>query len=84
MDYDPLAQLQTVAPIINGLWRGNLPACFKPSNELVNDMNGTIFAAKSMPTYTQLREALAEALRHVPVRELAPLLPILQRAGGKL
>jgi hypothetical protein len=38
----------------------------------------------NLPTYTELREALAQALRQLPVREVATLLPVLQRAGGEL
>lgn len=37
-----------------------------------------------LPTYTELREALAEALRKLPAVDMAPLLPVLTRAGGEL
>jgi hypothetical protein len=38
----------------------------------------------NMTTYTELREALAEALRKMPAVDIAPLLPVLNRAGGEL
>lgn len=37
-----------------------------------------------MPTYTELRDALAQTLRVLPVRQMAPLLPVLEAAGGSL
>lgn len=42
------------------------------------------FALEQMATYSELRDALAKALRHLPVAQMAPLLPVLQRAGGEL
>lgn len=34
-----LAMLRTVAPMVNGMFSGKLPACFRPREEIVNDMN---------------------------------------------
>jgi len=41
-----LNALEYAAPILNGLFSGELPACFKPSVEVVNEVNRALHQSK--------------------------------------
>lgn len=40
--------------------------------------------AAALPSYGELRTALASALRQLPVHQVAKFLPVLERSGGAL
>ena len=53
------------------------------NDHMLHHINVQLSAA-NMATYTELREALRQALYHAPLPEVAKILPVLVKAGGSL